>query len=235
MKRKLITGLIIIIIIGIIIPFSLIMNNLIILTRIYYKENYEVDSDNLGTLIDKAETLDYLSLIKYHDEMGEINNLTDSSLNGHSSIHYINRKYIESLKKDLFSDSKRFHWWLGHYHYLYYTFNVTEESRLYFTYNNNTMIRAQYENYEDIFVVVRNYNTKKRVGNWYINFTQVPYVVNLISISLNNTFLVRMILKYDYLFGNVGGIFYEVEHFLVLDANFQIIFIYIPQVHVMVA
>ena len=90
-------------------------------------------------------------------------------------------------------------------------------------------------NYENIFVVERHYNIKKIIGNWYINFTQIPYVVNQTSISLNNTFLVKMILKLDYLFGNVGGIFYEVEQFLVLDTKFQIIFIYIPLFQVIVA
>ena len=59
------------------------------------------------------------------------------------------------------------------------------------------MIKAQYENYEDIFIVERIYNAEKGVGNWYINFTKVPYVVNQTSISLNNTFLVKMTLIYD--------------------------------------
>ncbi len=81
----------------------------------------------------------------------------------------------------------------------------------------------------------RDYSTKKRVGNWYINFTQIPYEVNQTSIVLFNTFLVKIILTYDYAFGNVGGIFYEVEQFLVLDANFRVIFIYIPRVLVVVA
>ena len=152
-----------------------------------------------------------------------------------SALEHSANMHLKSLKKELSSDSKRFHWWFGHYHYFDYLLKVTEERKLYFTYNNNTIIGAQYENYEDIFVVERNYNTKKRIGNWYINFTQVPFVVNQTSISLNNTFLVKMILKYDYLFGNVGGIFYEVEQFLVLDAKFQVIFIYIPLFPVMVA
>ena len=193
------------------------------------------DEKKTEKLIDHVETLDYPSLIKYHDAMGEIHNLTNYYFDGHFNTHYIDREYVEALKEEVRGDSKRFHWWPGHYHYFDYLLNVTEETNLYFTYNNNTMIRAQYGNYEDIFDVERDYSTKKRVGNWYINFTQIPYVVNQTSISLNNTFLVKMILKYDYLFGNVGGIFYEVEQFLVLDEKFQVIFIYIPLVLVAVA
>ena len=161
MKRKRAYVVIIIIIIGIIIPFSLIINNFLVLTRIYYKINYEVDGDNPDTLIDKAETLDYQSLIKYHDATGEIHNLTNSYFDGHLITHYINREYIETLKEELSSDSKRFHWWFGHHHYFNYLLNVTEETKLYFTYNNNTMIRAQYENYEDIFVVNESVNLAK--------------------------------------------------------------------------
>ncbi len=86
------------------------LTNTTILKNIDYSINYEVDANNPDTLVDQVETLDYLSLVKYHDEMGEIHNLTNYYFDDHFIIHYINREYIESLKKELSSDAKRFHW-----------------------------------------------------------------------------------------------------------------------------
>jgi len=209
--------------------------NTSVLKKFYYDINYEVDTRNPDILIDRVETLDYLSLVEYHDKDGGIHNLTKYTDDLFLNTQYINREYIESLKKDLVSDSTRYHWLSIHSHNFNYQFKATEESKLYFTYNNNVIINAQYENYEDIFVVERVYGTNKRIGSWYINYTQVPYVVNETTISLNNTVLVKMVLTHDNVFGSLGAIFYTVYQFLVLDANFQVIFICIPYVYMSVA
>ncbi len=70
MKRKLVSVLLLIIIIGIIIPFSLIINNFTILTRIYYKINYDVHIQNSESIIEKSELFEYQKYCKYRDDWG---------------------------------------------------------------------------------------------------------------------------------------------------------------------
>jgi hypothetical protein len=216
---------------SIIFSLSMIGNNTV-LKRIYYTEIYEVYADVPDTIVDLVETLEYQSLIQYHGANGEVYNITSTT---HLNLHYFDRDYIEFLKQLLRSDSMRFHWWSGHRHYFHYYLKITEEAKIYFTYDNNTIIEAQYESYEDIFVVRRLYGALRRSGNWYVNYSQIPFVANVTTISLNNTFLVKMRLKYDYLYGTLGGEFFEVNQFLVLDSHFRVILIFIPHFQLMVA
>jgi len=117
-----------------------------------------------------------------------------------------------------------------------YTFNATEQSRLYFAYSNTTIFNVTYESKEEIFVVESARESDNYVGNWYINFTYVPSVVDeSIIIPLNDTILVKMFIEYDFLFGNVGGIFYQIPQYIALSSDLQIIFIYIPLTQIVVA
>ena len=85
---------------------------------------------------------------------------------------------MDYLKEKVDRDYLTFHWWPAHYHYFTYFFEATEESLLYFTYNNTTIFRAEYENYEEIFNIESSDNycywEEKLCGSWYINYTQVP-------------------------------------------------------------
>ena len=77
MKRRLVYfAVIIILIVGLIIPFSLIVNNSMVLSRIYYEINYKGDLQNLETIIEKSELFEYDKYCKYRDSWGEgpINN-----------------------------------------------------------------------------------------------------------------------------------------------------------------
>ena len=44
-----------------------------------------------------------------------------------------------------------------------------------------------------------------------------------------------MTLIYDHLYGSVGGEFYQIEQYIVFNANLQVIFIYIPATQLIVA
>ena len=211
------------------ISIILIINNFIIFSRIYYRVYYEVNLPNSDEIIEKAENFDYLKYLKMHDPYGEIQNLSKFNIN------YIDREFIDFLKGKINRDNKRFHLWPSYYHNFIYTFNATEESKLFFSYNNNTIFNATYETQKPIFIVPPPiwFNF---IGSWFINFTQVPHVVNQSStILLNNTILVKMILKYDYLFGNLGGEFYQIEQYVILNSNLQVIFIYVPATQLIVA
>ena len=117
-----------------------------------------------------------------------------------------------------------------------YTFNATEQSRLYFAYSNTKIYNATYETKEELFVVDYDREYYDYAGNWYINFTYVPIVADEpIIIPLNNTILVKMFVEYDYLYGNMGGEFYQITQFIALSSDLQIIFIYVPLTTMIVA
>lgn len=107
------------------------------------------------------------------------------------------------------------------------------------TYNNNTVIKSEYENGQTIFKADNNSNSDNKVswmGIWYLNFSHIPFVPNQQStISLNNSFLVRMYLEYDHVYGNVGAKYFKIQQFLCFNSNLEIIFIYIPLTQVLVA
>jgi hypothetical protein len=211
------------------ISMILFINNFIIISRIYYRVYYEVNLPNSDEIIEKAETFDYLKYLKMHGPYGEIQNFSKFNFN------YIDREFIDFLKGKINRDNKRFHLWPGYYHNFIYIFNTTEESKLYFSYNNNTIFNATYENQKAIFIVDPP-SEFYFIGSWFINFTQVPHVVNQSStILLNNTILVKMILKYDHLYGNVGGEFYQIEQYVILNSSLHVIFIYTPHTSFMVA
>ena len=106
MKRKLKNVLLLIILIGIIIPSSLIISNVIILTRIYYKVNYGVNVQNFENIIEKSELFDYLKYCKYRDWWGEVHNLSRSD---YYHQYHIDREFIESLKLRIEEDKKKIH------------------------------------------------------------------------------------------------------------------------------
>lgn len=221
-----------------IIFFSMSMlGNTTILKYFYYNISYDIKTENPDKLIEKVETIDYLSLLQSHERNGNVHNITDKIFDGCRVSSYINREYLEYQKQDISDDSKKFHWWFGHRHYFNYALKASMELKLYFTYVNNTIIKAQYETLEDIFVVDSDYYyfTEIRYGNWYINFTQVPYVVNETSISLNNTILIKMTLNHGYALSPLAGVWININQFIVLNENLQVIFIYVPQVGIGIA
>ncbi|KKK45148.1 hypothetical protein LCGC14_0829360 [marine sediment metagenome] len=186
------------------ISLGLIINNFIIISRIGYRTHYEVNLPNSEEIIEKTETFDYLKYLKMHKLNGEVQNLSKFNAN------YIDREFIDFLKRKINREINSFHWWPFTYFSIIYSFSATEELTLYFSYNNNTIFNATYENQNAIFTVPPPY-VYDFIGSWYINFTQVPHVVNQSStIMLNNTIFIKMILKYDHTYGNVGGEYYQI-------------------------
>jgi len=229
MKRKLKNVLLLIIIIGIIIPSSLIISNVIILTRIYYKVNYRVNVQNFETIIEKSELFDYLKYCKYRDWWGEVHNLSRSD---YYHQYHIDREFIESLKLKIDKDKEKFHLAPSYHRNFIYSLEVSNESLIYLTYNNNSIIKAEYANQTEIFTADWDYyenNTLFWEGNWYLNFTQIPFAPNMSStIILSNIFLVKMNLDYyiNWGFGALENLI--IEQFLIFNSNFQIKFVYIP-------
>ena len=224
MKRKSKYISIIIIIAGLIIAFSLVINNTIILTRIYYKINYEGNVQNLESIIEKSEIFEYREYCKYRDYDGEVHNISDVDI-----YHHIDREFIESLKLQIEDDEKRFHFYPHFSHYFIYSVEVTNESLIYLTYNNNSIIKAEYANHTEVFTAQSNNNPLYWLGNWYLNFTHIPFAPNSSSIIvLNDIFLVKMNLYYEYHynFGESRGTI--IDQFLCFNSNFQLILVYFP-------
>ncbi len=228
MKKKLkkVLLILLIIIIGLIIPSSLIINNLMILPRIYYIENFEVNVQNSGSLIEKSELFEYEKYCKYRTHNGEISNLWDSF-----PYYYIDREFIENYKVKIDNDKTKFHLLPYHSQNFIYSLNVSNESLIYLTYNNNTVIKAEFADHTDIFTAKWEQwvdNTPYWDGSWYLNFTQIPHALNMSStIVLNNIFLVKMNFEYVHSSWFLGEDL-RIEQYLIFDSNFQIILVYIP-------
>jgi len=227
MKRKLVYIPVIIIITGLIIAFSLIINNSIISTRIYYKINYKGNVQNFESIIEKSELFEYQKYCKYRDYSGEVHNVGDVDY-----LYHIDREFIESLKLQIEDDKKKFHFYPFFSHNFIYSVEVTNESLIYLTYNNNSIIKAEYANHTEIFAarsVHYNNNSLYWVGNWYLNFTHIPFAPNSSStIVLNDIFLVKMNLEYDYDCGIQCSGHLRIEQFLCFNSNFQTMLVYFP-------
>ena len=217
---------IIIIISGLIIAFSLIINNSIILTRIYYKITYEGNTPNFENIIEKSEVFDYQEYCKYRDHFGEVHKVSNSD-----DFYHIDREFIESLKIQIKDDKKKFHFYPYFSHYFIYSLEVTNESLIYLTYNNDAIIKAEYANHTEIFTA-RSYpyedNSPYWLGNWYLNFTQIPFAPNSSStIVLHDIFLVNMNLKYHHEYGLQESEDLRIDQFLCFNSNFHTMFVYI--------
>ena len=236
-KRVYIPALIIgiTIITGLIIPFSLIYNNSIILTRIYYKINYKGDTQNLETIIEKSELFGYEKYCRYRDSWGE------GPINDSGCYYcYVDKDFKESLKLKIDEAKKKFHLYTGTQFNFIYSLEVTNESLIYLTYNNNNIIKAEYANRTEIFAANRVWDyyydmyTPNWAGNWYLNFTEIPFVPTSSStIALNDTFLVKVTLDYHYSCGFACYGDVRMEQFLCFNSNIQTIFVYFPfRIHI---
>ncbi|MBA7641906.1 hypothetical protein ES703_49592 [subsurface metagenome] len=138
MKRKLVYIPVIIIITGLILTFSLIINNSVILTRIYYKINYKGNVQNFESIIEKSELFEYQKYCKYRDSSGEVHNVGDVDY-----LYRIDREFIESLKLQIEDDKKRFHFYPSYSRSFVYSVEVTNESLIYLTFTTIIQLLKQ--------------------------------------------------------------------------------------------
>lgn len=227
MKRKQIYIPLIVIIIGFLIAFSLIINNTIILSRIYYKINSTGDILNFESLIEKSEIFEYRKYCLSRDYLGKVHNLSDVGY-----IYYIDEEFIDSLKLQIDEDKTKFHLYPFFSHNFVYSSDVTNESLIYLTYKSNSIIKAEYANHTEIFTArsgLYDNGSLYWIGSWYLNFTVIPFIPNISSnIALNDTLLVKLDLTYhhDYRFGGTQDLM--LETYLGFNSNFQVLFVYMP-------
>ena len=140
--------------------FPLILNLTVIKLRIYYLIDYDVQGSNREEIITKVEALNYTvylnNCIERDDEFKS----------------FIDADLVRYLKGRIENDTK-FHWEMFYRHYLRYDFIAENHSKLYLSYNNNTIFNVKDQNNQSL-LSVENYRWN-RVA-WYLNFTQLSYV-----------------------------------------------------------
>ena len=234
MKSKLVYIPVILIITGLIITFSIVINNSIILTRIYYKIDYKGNVQNFESIINKSEGFEYQKYCLCRDYGGIVYNLSDNAY-----LHHIDREFIESLKLQIEKDKTNFHWFPFYSHNFIYSLEATNESLIYLTYNNNSIIKAEYVNQTEIFTARSGHYANSSLywmGYWYLNFTHIPFAPNSSStIALNDVFLVKMDLQYHhaYMFGGVTDLW--IQPYLCFNSKYQVMFVYFPYIPLIVA
>jgi len=194
--------------------FPVILNLTVTKSRIYYFIDYDVQGSNREGIITKVETLNYtVYLNNYIERDDEFENVIDAD-------------FVRYLKGRIENDTK-FHWETFYGHYLRYFFIAENHSTLYLSYSNNTIFNVKDQNNQSL-LSVENYFWADIA--WYLNFTQLSYVYSVkTTILLSNVIFIEMYLDYGYHCGNVCGLSYSIDQYLVLSPNLDALMIFIPQ------
>ncbi|MFX1573683.1 MAG: hypothetical protein ACFFB0_13115 [Promethearchaeota archaeon] len=194
--------------------FPIILNLTAIKSRIYYFIVYDVQGSNREEIIHKVETLNYTAYLNnYIERDDEFKNIIDVD-------------FICFLKGRIENDTK-FHWEMFYKHFLRYVVIAEENSELYLSYNNNTIFNVKDQNNQSL-LSVESYLSADIA--WYLNFTQLSNVYSdTTTILLSNVIFIEMYLDYGYYCGNVCGLWYSIDQFLVLSHNLDVLMIFIPQ------
>jgi len=193
--------------------FPIFLNLTIIKSRIYYFIDYDVQGSNREEIITKVETLNYpVYLNNYFEGYEEYKS-------------YIDTDFVQHLKNRIENDTK-FHWEMFYRHYLRYDFIAENHSKLHLSYNNNTIFNVKNQNNQTLLSVENYY--WNRVA-WYLNFTQLSYVYKDNStILLSNVIFIEIHLDYGYYCGNLCGLWYNIDQYLILNPNLDSLMIFIP-------
>ena len=230
-KKKTLIG----IFIGIVVVSSLlIINQFLIHSRIYYRISYNGDINDLDKIVEKSEYFDYPMYCKYRNTFGIVYNLANSEY-----VHYIDNDFITNLKAQITYDREKFHIFPFYEHHFALSFEATNESLLYLSYNNDSIIKLEDQNHTEIFSALEGHYENSSTfweGSWYLNFTLLPFspISNSI-IQLNDSILVKMNLDYEYYYGFNGAENIIVEQYLCFNSNHHIIFVSIPKAYLIVA
>ena len=217
MKTRLI--LISLLVLGLIF-FPIFLNLTIIKSRIHYFIDYEVQGSNREEIITKVETLNYTVYLNNY-------------LEGYEEYKsFVNADFVQYLKSRIENDTK-FHWEMFYRHYLRYFFTAENHSKLYLTYNNNTIFNVKDQNNQSLLSVENYFWTENA---WYLNFTQLSYVYSdNITILLDNVIFIEINLDYGYHCGNLCALSYNINQYLVLNTKLEPIMIFIPYTGLAVA
>ncbi|MFW9873748.1 MAG: hypothetical protein ACFFG0_11640 [Candidatus Thorarchaeota archaeon] len=215
-KRLILIGLLVM---GIIL-FPVFYNLIAIRSRIYYIIVYDVQGMNREEIIDKVEMLNYTAYLNNYIEINE------------NFKSYVDRDFVMYLKNRVGNDTS-FKWEMLYRHYLRYYFIARNHSKLYLTYNNNTIFNVKDQNNQSLFLV-ESYDWADVA--WYLNFTLLPYVYNNNStILLSNGVFIEINLDYGYYCGNLCGLWYSIDQYIVLSTTLDILMIFIPHTGIMVS
>jgi len=204
------------------IPLILVGNYyLLIKGRIYANITYNVKIPQSEELIDKVESFDYYSNLEFHLDYEPTN---ISQPRG----YWINDEFINYLNETINADTE-FHWFPFYSHYFSYSFAAEQVSQIHFTYNDTTIFSSTHTNGTLIFSTW-NIAYESYYGIWYINFAEVPLVYKESEkIALTDTILVKMNLYYDHDYGTLGAYTLNMEQYVFLDNDFNIIMVCIPK------
>ncbi|MFX1456616.1 MAG: hypothetical protein ACFFDB_14675 [Promethearchaeota archaeon] len=206
-KKTILTGIFIVAIV-----LSPVLYNVIVIRpRIYYIIDYDVDLPNQEEIIHKAENLNYSAYLdlKYCDPYRNISCYVDSDL-------------VNFLKSRIVNDNG-FKWWPFYAHHLRYCFLADNHSKLYLTYNNYTILSIKDQNNQLLF---SREEPRRCELDWYMNFTQIPYVY-----SDNSTFefidciFVEINLEYLWLCGYICEHNHFFVQYLILAENLDVLLI----------
>lgn len=196
--------------------FPIFYNSIIIKQRIYYVIEYDVQGANKENVINKVEFFDYPSNLSNYNE-GD---------NNYKS--YVDAEFVGYLKSRIENDTT-FKWDPLYEHYLNYFFIAENHSKLYLTYNNNTIFGLKDQNNRSL-LLVENYDWDDIA--WYLNFSYLPYVYSTNStILLSNAIFIEINLDYGYYCGNLCGLWYTINQYLVLSNTLDVLMIFIPHTY----
>ena len=193
--------------------FPVFVNLTLSESRIYYSIDYNVQVSNREEIISKAESLNYkVYLNDYIDRGAEFKSFIDAD-----SIRYF---------KGRVENDTKFHWEVGYGHHLSYLFLAENHSKLYLTYNNNTIINVKDQNNQSL-LSLENYHWMDIA--WYLNFTQLSYAYSdKTTILLSDVIFIEMRLDYDYHCGSLCALWYSIDQYVLLSPSLDALMIFIP-------
>ncbi|TFG23063.1 MAG: hypothetical protein EU533_03560 [Promethearchaeota archaeon] len=199
------------------------VNQIQILSRIYYRTIYLGSIKDIEKIIERSESFEYQKYCKYRDFLGDLHNLSNYN-------YHIDRDLILYLKSEIIADRNKFHFYPFYGRNFEYVLEVTNHTLIYLTYNKNTIMKAEDVTHSEIFTSFEWYYENNSLfweGSWFLNFTLLPFSYDFAStLPINNSILVKMNLHYDYDYGfGTGAEDLLIEQFLCFNSNFQIIFV----------
>ncbi|MFX1498878.1 MAG: hypothetical protein ACFFBH_15240 [Promethearchaeota archaeon] len=224
-KKALICIFIFSILVAAIILVPVFYNIIVVQARIYYITEYNIDFSNREEIIDKVENLNYTAYLHNNDYIPPY-----PIYKGISS--YVDRNLINFLKSRIETDTGS--WWRGLYslfggdyhQYLRYSFSGDNQSKLYLTYNNNTIFDLKDQNNQSLLLKVE--GSGELDFRWFLNFTYIPYVYdNMSTLDLSELIFIKINLEYEWVGSYALFHQYLINQYLLLNKNLDVILIFI--------